>query len=395
MSIPTHRNQGFLPVDEWTNEAATAAETRIKAFFPNQGVHIPASVMARCHPLGAQYLETIPAIIPFVTMGENNLKTHADRMFVATRWGGAVHRAPKLKDLAREFGAPVQIRKILPSVVTPINFRVIYDLRMIPPSALSQAIPETAGDQKIWLSALNNLFHGYGYSRTVGKAKPDHWHWAVTRFGAYISTARRETRLKIKRSVAYVDPKIVAMNLADFFANNPSRFNANWTIEMAQRAMDQWHEDLAKVDEAKALAGKHGIGFDQDVDYAPLPETASVGGFEFVALRNARDLFREGRAMRHCVATYINTVINGGSRVYSIRHGETRIATLELVPEGKTFIIRQISGPCNARPPAYVSAAVVDFVAAAIEAITAKIAADREKPKSLDYWTGALAARQI
>jgi hypothetical protein len=86
--------------------------------------------------------------------------------------------------------------------------------------------------------------------------------------------------------------------------------------------------------------------------------------------------------MHHCVKTYWGRVISGQSRIYSVRHGESRVATLEVgcqhahfKPSVQTLRmqgtktarnsrnqLRQLVGPCNVRVTPKVSELARAFV---------------------------------
>src|SRR5262249_10810256 len=116
-------------------------------------------------------------------------------------------------------------------------------------------------------------------------------------------------------------------------------------------------------------------------DYAPLPSALEVEGFTFHALQTREDIYLEGQAMRHCVRTYADRVAQGLSRLYSVRQGGGRVATLELWPAGRPgssvprYALMQLKGHCNARPDATVASAVTAFVDKVNEIALARAAA--------------------
>lgn len=58
------------------------------------------------------------------------------------------------------------------------------------------------------------------------------------------------------------------------------------------------------------------------------------GRVEAIELRDGAELFDEGKAMSHCVASYAGRCAQGSSRVFSVRIGGARQTTLELTPVG-------------------------------------------------------------
>ncbi len=80
---------------------------------------------------------------------------------------------------------------------------------------------------------------------------------------------------------------------------------------------------------------------------------SASGGYVFMPLRTAQELMEEGDRMRNCVASYAPRVAMGSCLIYSVRHGGTRVATLEIVPAGAQSSgarIAQLRGPENCDP---------------------------------------------
>lgn len=89
-------------------------------------------------------------------------------------------------------------------------------------------------------------------------------------------------------------------------------------------------------------------------------------GFNLVELTSARELVEEGDAMNHCVATYASDVAQGQCRIYSVRRGKRRIATLELQWPGNRRgrpYINQLLGHSNVAVDREVYEAVTDWLA--------------------------------
>lgn len=320
---------------------------RSHALYPNQGIQPVASLMARTHPHAIDYMEQGPAILCFVTWGAQ-CRSYADRCLIAQRFGSAVHRGGKLKRLMAEFNAPLPIRKLSGSTVIPSNMSVILAMRKVPTSDLSQAIPDSKSDQLKWVR------HMRGWLEMAGR------YPYVRNFDEVFTWAAKES------SKAIVDgmttPESAANTIFDFLIRGRARFNPEWSYRGALRAAEEWHRDLAEQRDQETFLKQHGFAMSDQRDYSPLPDEMPVGEYTFTALRSGLDLFIEGKAMRHCVASYVRDVMLGGTRIYSIRRGEDRVATLELRPKGERFIPAQLSGPCNKRPPKAIHGAVAMFL---------------------------------
>ena len=79
----------------------------------------------------------------------------------------------------------------------------------------------------------------------------------------------------------------------------------------------------------------------------------SGSGLRMVALRTGPQLREEGRVMDHCVGTYAHLVASGDCLIFSVRNGDTRLATMEIrrLSQRKEYGIIQLQGPGNARVP--------------------------------------------
>lgn len=334
----------LLNDETWRLDAAR----RAVALFPNSGVHDVAAIMASAHPYAIQYLEQAPALIPLVTMGAS-ARTAADRTIVARRFGEAVYKAPRLREVLRRFHAPLPLRKLRGRAVIPSNYQTIIELCKVPPSQLSQAIPERSAHQTKWLRALRVFFsrhtHRYGFRDTSRE-----WLWAVTAFSDAI-------QCEVPRVVERVS------DVTDMLCHAPARFNPEWSFQSALANAAQWHEELAKRQNEERFLKSHGIEFDHQIDYAPLSNETTVDGLAFVALRSGLDLFMDGKEMHHCVSSYSGDVILGPTRIYSIQRDGFRVATMELQPlGGKTYQMVQLKGPYNHEPPAAVKDVARRFV---------------------------------
>lgn len=92
---------------------------------------------------------------------------------------------------------------------------------------------------------------------------------------------------------------------------------------------------------------------------AELPVAEGVKGIEYFLpgkvqmplvirqITRPLDLIREGRAMRHCVASYLDGCIKGKWSIWVVRMGESRLATIELRPDKKIY---QVKGRFNETP---------------------------------------------
>ena len=64
---------------------------------------------------------------------------------------------------------------------------------------------------------------------------------------------------------------------------------------------------------------------------APWCPAGQVNGYQIVPLDSTEELWKEGRAMHHCAGAYDYRVAAGKCYMYSVRQGDNRLATVELV----------------------------------------------------------------
>lgn len=345
--------------DSWEANAVM----RARRLYPNTGTHSLATLMARTHRFAIEYMEQCPAVVVYASWG-SQAKRPKERLMVASRFGSAVSRGLKLRDMMAEFNGPLQVRGLYGSACIPSNYPAILDLRKIAPSDLAQAIPEKKGQQLAWLRVLRM----WRKNRKALSFQDDRrlWEWIV-KAG---SVAVRE---------GFPTPDFHVGDIIDMVVRGQIPLNPEWTFRSAVAATDRWHRELAQRHDSETFLLRHGVKFDEERSYAPLPTEAAVGEFNFVALRSGLDLFLEGKAMHHCVASYVRDVMIGGSRIYSIRRGEDRVATMELLSSGRRFNIAQLKGRFNATPTKPVKAAAESFLLQVNAAGTDEAAARRAR----------------
>jgi hypothetical protein len=212
------------------------------------------------------------------------------------------------------------------------------------PSTLAQIIPATGSKQNAWLEALQNWCDGQDWCAGMD-SRCLFFEWAATNYSG----------------VSYGEAKFDVRHMVDFVCSHADTFNPRWDLNRALVEERKWHAELA--------AARASVTLDREVDYAPLPSTWGHGGLRFVALQTGKALHAEGVAMHHCVATHLRRVINGESRIYSIRENGKRVATLELAgPNHRArspcprFEVRQLVGVSNAHTTTEISRAVSLFV---------------------------------
>jgi hypothetical protein len=297
--------------------------------FPNQGMHRNAEFIAALHPRAIDYLRQAPVLA--AAFG-TKVNTKADRLYVAMRIGGLIERGERLRSVMHAVGIPAPLRKLSGFAVTPMLSKFVRELADLPPSTLSQAIPEAPGDQRKWLAELRD------YRRRMS------YHYASPRLG-FQWIARH----------AHLCERGQAGDIADYVFANQSVDFGRWSFARMANEVELWHDRLA----ADRSLERYGLAIKPDtvIDLSDWPEHIETEHFEFFKLATPGMLMEEGRRMRHCVASYIGSVMSGGCHLYSMRTDMRRVATVQITGDK----VAQIKGFANRQPAQSVIAAAGKF----------------------------------
>jgi len=113
------------------------------------------------------------------------------------------------------------------------------------------------------------------------------------------------------------------------------------TLESLCNKVEEWHHDLRRL---KAIGEGNWDGINvKDSEYVQ-----KDGIWKFTQIKSAKDLQREGNAMRHCVLSYKRDCIEGRCSIWSLTFNDNRKLTIEV----KGHYVAQIRGLANrmARP---------------------------------------------
>lgn len=341
---------------DFRDEAQVLA--RAKKAVPNQGLTWLAALAAKQHRYAIEYIEQAPILVLAATFGKPLRGRISKEQFayIASRFRRI--EGMKLKDAMKEFHLPYPLRKLRSTAVAAGYAEVIWSLRNVPPSALSQAIPDTVSHQQMWLRALKAVSVR---AKWRGASLPDGaLHWFVCALGVAVVRAPKAGRELLSN----------VNDLVDLFVCG--RFNPVWTFEEAVTAHGVWAAEVAKRESLKSFFATYGVDLDHEVDFAPQPnELTTIDGMDVVPLRSGEALVTEGALMRHCVSTYMRDILAARSCIYSLQKDGKRVATLEL-SSGDRPVLKQLKGPCNAR--------VTPDVESVAQKLIASIAARRASP---------------
>lgn len=134
-------------------------------------------------------------------------------------------------------------------------------------------------------------------------------------------------------------------------------------IKSFHEAIARWHRRSATV-----AAVRHEQKTDKPGWPALCPQWTAPDGFHrIVPLTSAEDLLGEGHALNHCVGGYYPQCRRGDTQIFSVRCGEERLATLELIltfGHGKALSITpgQFKARGNSRPAPQLSPVLRQFL---------------------------------
>jgi hypothetical protein len=238
-----------------------------------------------------------------------------------------VERGVRLNQIASFMDVPMWTRKLKPAVAHWFDYT---------PDDLHWYLPEKTWEQRLWLRAF--------MSRRI--ADPDFSYWIARNV------------LKIGNRI---DPVLNFLGDMNDWVMEAKReqprcitrpFSSDMSVETVRTENEIWHEAIAMCAAAKS-------------DYK-IPEpwypAGKVNDYQIVPLDSTEELWKEGRAMHHCAGTYDYRVAAGHCYIYSVRQGDNRVATVELVRKEGRVQRRQIRAACNAEPPKEVKVAVRKWI---------------------------------
>lgn len=310
-----------------------------RKLFPNQGVHNEAAAIAFCHPRGIQYLEQAPVIVlgGGAALRVDHKSEAARRMraaFLREKLRPLFEAGAPLKEVMRALGLAPPLRTLSPHGIVPNARETVAALSRLDPAVLGRIVPAKPGAQKRWLSAC----HAWR-ERMVMRRQPADTHFAWAAEAMALQAADRSE----------------ARDMADFASWRENGFSTAWKWKRACEERDRWHARLT----VEAALRRSPVTPETVIDLGKHPDVLEHAGLTFVALRTPLALADEGAVMRHCVATYVQTVFDGHSHIVGVRRGETRLATLEM---GKGLSLKQLKAKANGEPPHEVRMAAVAYL---------------------------------
>ena len=199
-------------------------------------------------------------------------------------------RGARLREVAAALEIPMALRRVKPGVahlVTPF---------LVQHPDLLQWMPNETPAARIWLTSV-------GFA---GHRDADFGRW-VARHVSEIPGRLQQ----VGHTIGDVSDWVHANTQGNGRQFVTRRFTPSMALRTAIQASHEWHEAVAShMDDAGDLALP-----------PPWYPPATQGGFDIVPLTTSADLYREGHAMHHCVATYVDA---GSSRHFLHLFGSQR-----------------------------------------------------------------------
>jgi hypothetical protein len=129
------------------------------------------------------------------------------------------------------------------------------------------------------------------------------------------------------------------------------------TLGSLLRRVDAWHVAAGRApvsDVAWPSSGISGLSFEERLEPRLPDEQPTLRIVSIVELLSSFELVREGRAMRHCVASYAGECIQGKASIWSLRattrQGQKRLLTIEIDLRARTVrqarrLANRLAGP--------------------------------------------------
>lgn len=216
-------------------------------------------------------------------------------------------------------------------------------VRRLPPEAFGAASPDLPGGAIFSIRVANVLPRSRSVAAAWLAAVAEAARWGDD--GAALWAARE---CAAPEGLTAEEARLVALH--SWFARRPATrggalAGGRWSSMIGREAaLERSRRWLERIDGFLALGAERA---------APWLDGGVADGFEFVAVADEGALDEEATAMRNCVRDYAWAIARDCERVFSVRRGGERVATLSVYfPEDAPFPqFEQLKGPENAPAP--------------------------------------------
>lgn len=238
-----------------------------------------------------------------------------------------IEQGAPLKSVARAAGLPLWLRRLPPEAYTG-------SLASLPASEsfarrIANRMPTSDGESGFWLSAI---------SFATRACHEDFALWLAEQ-QVYSDPGDAERLFAVLAAYAWFS--------GDVYARAHGLIVVPWRPEVAFDtalcAAKSWFNRTR-------LILQLGAGVISDTWLTP----GTVNGFNIVPLTEARDILDEAHAMQNCADQYADRLVRDRCRLFSIRRGASRIATMEIGPhprEAGILSINQLKSRHNMPAP--------------------------------------------
>lgn len=190
------------------------------------------------------------------------------------------------------------------------------------------------GDERLVKYVINKLpvVHSYNYRET----RNEFW----------------EPLIRIFINNPMMDPHIFG-EIVDYVeaekVENPNFSFKHRTADGLLRRSEEWHNQIQKTQ------GRNFVDWDPNPEIRPYEAEEGMVGksshkiWKIEQLMNSKELSAEGKAMRHCVRSYVSSCKAGRCSIWSLKNMEDRCVTIEV---NKRLTIVQAKGLANRSPNA-------------------------------------------
>lgn len=272
----------------------------------------------------------------------------ATNSFGPDRTGEAVRRVKdgcNLKEVAQPLGLPMWLKRVPPEAFTG-TLSVLPDGDKFA-RQITGRIPQNPAYATCWLNWVS----------FAGQAADDDFAlWIAAQKPPFVRPVPVD-RVPLRPLAIFAWVSIHGEGEVRELIQKP--WQASMSFETATMAMRHWLDAIAM--RFRPQRPRRGPG--------RYSRRRDGNGMRMVALRTGPQLREEGIAMDHCVGTYAHLVAAGECQIFSVRSGDSRLATMEIRQHGphKKFNIVQLQGPGNRR----VQGQVLDFARGWVERYSA------------------------
>jgi hypothetical protein len=275
-----------------------------------------------------QLIETFPALGLHLSTNPN---------LQAAR--GLVERGARLPAVAESVGMEMAFKKAPPGVAAEVLDA--HELIADRPDLIHAYMPTATPRARRWLRAI----------RTAGRIGGPMIEWTARNASALgdriddVVLAVEDVNDWVRTSyAASIPPHILkalgvpsnlwqANDAADLITR---QFSPDMSLTTVRDLSLAWHEAVARS-----------MPSNQQPFPEPWCDGDKVNGFTITPITNVGDLYLEGKAMHHCVATCADGVAAGLRYIFSVTENDKHVATAEILPHGDTARLGQVRGPCN------------------------------------------------